>query len=706
MTPVFESDLRIALVGGKNCGKSALFNALTGAKAHVGNYPGVTTHLQPAPMKAEWVRVLAGMPLTARKTFTGTEEAFLSRTDTVEVIDMPGLSSLNAFSVEEATALKMIIEDPPDIFIDVIDASNIEMGLYLALQFMELNVPLVIALNMMDEVARDGVYIDVPALETALGVDVVPISATKEQGLTELMEATAAAPEKLNTTKRIDFCTGDLHKAVHSICHIIERPARAHNIPLRYAAEKLIEHDPTIPELLDISEPEDIDVIGHIVDHLESDTGLSGETVMAKERYAYVDALCAAHVKREQESQEQQRSQSIDAVLTHRIWGIPIFLGIMALVFWLTFNVIGGPCQELLEGWFEQTGTSLGDMMLGAGVSYWLYDLIINGAWAGVCSVLSFLPIILVLFFFLSILEDSGYTMRVAFVMDKLLRRVGLSGRSLAPLIVGFGCNVPAIMATRSLPSERDRKLTMLLVPFMSCSAKLPVYAMITAAFFGSRGGLVMVSLYVLGVVVAILLSLVLSRTVFKGDAMMYIVEMPNYRIPALSGVLRHTWDNAKEFVKKAFTIIFLGTIVIWFLQNFDLTFNATADSSQSILAFIGTKISFIFAPIGLDSWQATTALLAGLVAKEAIVSTLTVLMGGAMGAALSGALAGIFTPLTAYTFLAFILLYVPCIATFATTRKELNSTMAAIGIVCMQLVIAYVVCLVIYNGGLLLGLA
>lgn len=684
-----DRELRIALVGNKNSGKSALFNALTGQKVHVGNYPGVTTHLQWGSIKSDY--------------------AHLFENPSVRVIDMPGLSSLNAYSAEEQDALKSLTLQcgapyTPNLLVDVIDAGTIEMGLYLALQLLELNLPTVIALNMIDEAAGNGVTIDTAELSRELGVPVVPISATKQQGITALLEQVAALAHGPHPERRIDFCSGDLHKAIHSVCHILEVPAKQAGMPVRYAAEKVIGHDDAILAQLAVEE-EDLHVIAHIIDHLEKDSGLASETVMAKERYAYVDDLCARCTNRAEASREQQRSQRIDKVLTHRVWGIPIYLCVMALVFWLTFSVIGGPLQEALERLFDWSGNAFGEFLLGVGVNYWVYDLVINGVWAGVCSVLSFLPIIMVLFFFLSFLEDSGYMTRVAFVMDKLLRKIGLSGRSFAPLLVGFGCNVPAIMATRTLPSERDRKLTILLIPFMSCSAKLPVYGMITAAFFGTHATLAMISLYVLGIAVAILLGFVLSRTVFKGDAMMYVMELPAYRWPALSDVLRHMWDNAKEFVKKAFTIIFLGTVVIWVLQNIDVTFNPVSDTSQSILAAIGTNIAFIFHPIGLDSWQATMALLAGLAAKEAIVSTLAVLMGPlvATGTSIATALATVFTPLTAFVFLVFILLYVPCLATFAATRKELDSTLKAAGIVIMQLVLAYAVCFVIYHIGLMI---
>lgn len=667
----------IAVVGAKNSGKSALFNVLTGSGAHVGNYPGVTTHIEACKLVPELARI-AGASVT--------------------VLDMPGLSSLNAYSVEEAETLECLLGGELELLVNVVDAGNLEMGLYLSLQLLELNIPMVVALNMMDEAAANGVTVDTELLARELRVPVVPISAAKEQGITSLMEQVAAqmgAP--VAPRSRIDFCSGDLHKALHSICHTLELPARQQGVPLRYAASKFIAHDEAIAAQLDV-EPEDRHIIAEIIAHLEKDTGMSGEVVLATERYRYVDSLCARCVHRRSRSREQERSDRLDSVLTHRIWGIPLFLCVIALVFWLTFSVVGGPLQGLLEQGFEWFGDAVGSAMLAAGVSHWLYDLVVNGVIAGVCSVLSFLPIIMVLFFLLSFLEDSGYMTRAAYMMDKLLRKIGLSGRSFAPLIVGFGCNVPAIIATRTLPSERDRKLTVILAPFMSCSAKLPVYGMVTAAFFGGSAALVMVSLYLLGILVAVGLSLLLSKTVFKGDAMMYVMELPSYRVPALHDVCRHMWINAAEFVKKAFTIIFVGTVVIWFMQNFDTSFNPVSDASSSILAAIGTWMAPVLAPIGLDSWQATTGLLAGLAAKEAIVSTLAVLTGGAGAAALSS----VFTPLTAYVFLVFILLYVPCLATFATTRKELGSTWQALLCVCMQILIAYLVCFAIYRVGLL----
>ena len=672
-----SEEQHIAVVGAKNSGKSALFTVLTGSGAHVGNYPGVTTHVEACKLVPKLARI-AGASAT--------------------VLDMPGLSSLTAYSAEEEEALACLLDGEIELLVNVVDAGNIEMGLYLSLQLLELNIPTVIALNMMDEAAANGVSVDTALLARELRVPVIPISAAKEQGITSLMEAvagqlgTAVAPRS-----RVDFCSGDLHKALHSICHTLEVPAREQGIPLRYAAAKFISHDERIARQLD-GEPEDRHIIAEIIAHLEKDAGMSGEVVLATERYRFVDGLCARCVHRRSRSREQERSDKLDSLLTHRIWGIPIFLCVIALVFWLTFNAVGGPLQGLLESLFERFGQLVGEALLSAGVSHWLYDLLVNGVIAGVCSVLSFLPIIMVLFFLLSFLEDSGYMTRAAYIMDKLLRKVGLSGRSFAPLIVGFGCNVPAIISTRSLPSERDRKLTVILTPFMSCSAKLPVYAMMTAAFFGSSAGLVMVSLYVLGIAVAVCLSLLLSKTLFKGDAMMYVMELPSYRVPALRDVCRHMWINAAEFVKKAFTIIFVGTVVIWFMQNFDPSFNPVDDAGNSILAVIGTWLAPLLAPIGLDSWQATTGLLAGLAAKEAIVSTLAVLTGGA-GA---GALAGIFTPLTAYVFLVFILLYVPCLATFATTRKELGSTWQALLCVASQIAIAYAVCFCIYHLGLL----
>ena len=684
------ADIHIALAGVKNSGKSALFNALTGQRTHVGNYPGVTTEHTHACLKSQFGQISEGE---------------------IHVIDMPGMSSLTAYSLEEEEALDLLLHDPPNVIVNVIDTGHVAQGLYLALQLTQLNIPLILAFTMMDELA-DGAYVDVEALSRALGIPAVAVSVPQGRGVSELARAalracgvsTARASKALNRTpiRFIDYCEGSLHKALHSIAHIVEDHCAQCGLPVRYAAEKFVEHDEKIAETLGVHS-DDVHVIGEIVKMVEEESGYPGEVLLAMERYRFVDELCAQYVHFKAQSPEQERTDAIDRVVTHKVWGIPLFIVVMAAVFWLTFAVIGGPLQEVLEEFFDWAGGAIGEAMLGAGLSSWIYDLCINGVWAGVCSVLSFLPIICVLFFFLSFLEDSGYMTRVSFLMDELLRRIGLSGRSFVPLIVGFGCNVPAVMATRTLPSERDRKLTVLLAPFMSCSAKLPVYGMICGAFFGTNATLAMISLYVLGIVVALLLGLLLSKTLFKGDAMMYVTELPPYRLPALSDVLRHMWLNAKEFVKKAFTIIFAGTVIIWFLQSFDTSFNPVTDSSSSILAVIGTDISFIFAPIGLDSWQATTALLSGLAAKEAIVSTLAVLMGGAE-TALAASLGTIFTPLTAYTFLAFILLYIPCLATFAATRKELGSTLQALGAVCMQLVVAYAVSFLIYNGGLLLG--
>lgn len=672
--------IRIALAGTKNSGKSALFNALTGQHVHVGNYPGVTTDLQTGSLGVTYRRIW------------GRD---------VEVVDMPGLSSLNVFSPEEKSAVEYLIGNEADLILSVVDATSMEQGLYLAIQLLELNKPLVVALNMMDEAAANGVIVDLEQLEEVLHVPVIPISATKVQGIGELMEAASRTLSSHSYRKPVDYCSGALHKALHAIAHIIAAGADDQHISMRYAAQQMIAHDPEIAERIHVSE-DDLHIIGHIIEKLEQDMGMDGETILATMRYRFVDQISEQCVRRQERTKERIRSEKIDRVATHKFWGIPLFLLVIVAVFWLTFSVVGGPLQELLDRAFGWFGGWIAQGMVAAGVSDWLIDLVVNGVIAGVGSVLSFLPIIMVLFFLLSFLEDSGYMTRVAFVMDKLLRKIGLSGRSFAPLIVGFGCNVPAIMATRTLPSERDRKLTILLTPFMSCSAKLPVYGMITAAFFSTHAALVMVSLYVLGIVIALIVGFVLSRTLYKGDSIMYVMELPNYRIPALRDVLRHMWDNAAEFVKKAFTIIFLGTVLIWFLQNFDISFNAVADSADSMLALFGTKICAIFAPIGLDNWQATTALIAGLAAKEAIVSTLAVLVGGGAEAAATAALAGIFTPLTAYVFLAFILLYVPCLATFATTRKELNSTAKALGIVVFQLVIAYVVCFILYHVGLL----
>lgn len=690
------------LVGNQNCGKTTLFNALTGSNQHVGNFPGVTVERKEGTIKPDLLHIA-----THHDYQIGRRKKRLERKhETPILVDLPGIYSLSPYTAEEVVTRDFVLGDKPDVIINILDATNLERNLYLTLQLMELNIPMVLALNMMDEVKASGNSIDIPALSESLGVPIVPISAAKGEGISELaVMAMRVADDRENYLEQIkfDFCTGEIHRAIHAIAHIIENHTRSQQIPVRFAATKLVEREMKLAEQLQLEES-DIHIIEHIVDTMEKEIGLDSLAALADMRYNYIEKVCAKCLTKKQITKEQLRSEKLDKYLTHRIWSIPIFLGIMLTIFWLTFEVIGGPLQELLELAIDYLSLIFGNWLLSLGINQLIYELLINAVIAGVGSVLSFLPIIVVLFFFLSLLEDSGYMARIAFVMDKLLRKIGLSGRSFAPLLIGFGCSVPAVMASRTMPSERDRLLTISLVPFMSCSAKLPIYAMMIAAFFSTHNALIMLSLYVLGIIVAILMGLILSRTIYEGDAMPFVMELPAYRLPGLSTVMRHMWEKAKEFVKKAFTVIFLATIIIWFLQTFDWRLNVVS-TDQSILASLGALIAPLFAPLGFGDWRAATALITGLTAKEAVVSTLTVLIGATTDAQLSANLMQIFTPLSAYSFLVFVLLYVPCIATFAAARREMGSTWRAIRMGIIQVGVAYSVALIIYNiGHLIIG--
>ncbi|MDD6032743.1 MAG: ferrous iron transport protein B [Oscillospiraceae bacterium] len=662
----------LALAGNQNSGKTTLFNRLTGSNQHVGNFPGVTVEKKEGPIKNHKDAVL---------------------------VDLPGIYSLSPYTSEEVVTRDFILQENPRVIINIVDATNIERNLYLTLQLMELQIPMVIALNMMDEVRASGNSINVARLSEHLGIPIVPISAAKNEGITELINVVISQAESPKALPRLDFCTGEVHKAIHSIAHIIEDQARSAGYPLRFAATKVVEGDEPTMESLRLTENQ-LDIIGHVTDEMEEKLGTDREAALADMRYSYIERICADCVKKHRETNEQVRSEKIDRVLTHRIFAIPIFFGIMLLIFWLTFDVIGGRLQGLLESGIDFVTGLLGGWLAEVGVSGWMTSLLINGVCAGVGSVLSFLPIIVLLFFFLSLLEDSGYMARVAFVMDKLLRKLGLSGRSFVPMLIGFGCSVPAIMSTRTLSSNRDRKMTIVLTPFMSCSAKLPIYGMITAAFFPRHGALVMISLYILGIVTAILSALLLKGTVFKGNPVPFVMELPAYRIPSAKSVLLHMWEKAKDFLKRAFTIIFLASIVIWFLQSFDWRFNLVSDSGTSILASLGSVIAPIFAPLGFSDWRASTALITGITAKETVVSTLTVLTGAAGEAQLSMALNTIFTPLSAISFLVFTILYMPCVAAFAATRREMESTRDAIFTALFQTGAAYVVALLVYQIG------
>ncbi len=662
----------LALAGNQNCGKTTLFNALTGANQHVGNFPGVTVEKKEGTIKRQKDAVL---------------------------VDLPGIYSLSPYTSEEVVTRDFILKENPLAIINIVDATNIERNLYLTLQLMELRIPMVIALNMMDEVRASGNSIDVPKLSEHLGLPVVPISASKKEGISDLLDEVRKVIKNPVPPEKLDFCTGEVHKAIHSIAHIVEDQAKAAGYPLRFAATKLVEGDKPMHEALGVR-GEEYHIVHHIIHQMERNLGTDREAALADMRYSYIEKICADCVIKHQETHEQIRSEKNDRLLTHKYLGIPIFFGIMFFIFWLTFGVIGEPLKGLLEEGIAAATAAFGDLLVRVGVSDWLRSLLIDGVCVGVGSVLSFLPIIVLLFFFLSILEDSGYMARVAFVMDKLLRKIGLSGRSFVPMLIGFGCSVPAIMATRTLASERDRKMTIVLTPFMSCSAKLPIYAMITAAFFPKNGALVMISLYLTGILVAVLSGLLLKRTLFQGEPVPFVMELPAYRIPSAKSVALHMWEKAKDFIRKAFTIIFLAAIIIWFLQSFDWRLNAVQNSADSILASIGSFIAPLFTPLGFGDWRASTALITGITAKETVVSTLTVLTGAQSGAQLGQILGTIFTPLSAFSFLAFTVLYMPCVAAFAAERRELGSTRGALLASLYQTGAAYVVALLIYQVG------
>lgn len=672
-----DAPLTFALAGNQNCGKTTLFNQLTGANQHVGNFPGVTVTRKDG---------------TIRKHATAT------------VVDLPGIYSLSPYTGEEVVTREFLLDSAPDGIINIVDATNIERNLYLTLQLIDLDIPMVLALNMMDEVTANGGTVDINALEAMLGIPVVPISAAKGEGIDELVDHALHVARFVERPGRQDFCRcdgadgGALHRCIHGISELIEDHAARRGMPVRFAATKLVEDDDLVRDALHLDDNEK-DAIEHIVSQMEREGGADRMAALADMRFRFIEDVCDATVVKPSESREHKRSVAIDRILTGRFTALPVFVGIMGVVFWLTFGVVGAALQEWMDvavGWV----TDLVDAGLSAwGVNEVVHSLVIDGAFAGVGSVLSFLPIIVVLFFFLSLLEDSGYMARVAFVMDKLLRKLGLSGRSFVPMLIGFGCSVPAIMATRTLPSEHDRKMTVMLTPFMSCSAKLPIYALFTAVFFPDHAVLVMISLYLMGMVVGVLAALILKRTAFKGDPVPFVMELPNYRLPSLGNMGRLVWDKAKDFLTRAFTIIFLASVVIWFLQTFDMRLNVVADSSDSLLALLGGLIAPVFAPLGFGDWQASTALVTGFVAKESVVSTLTVLLGSA------SAVANLFTPLTAFAFLTFALLYTPCVAAIAAVKNELGGKSAVI-VVLMQCGVAWAVAFLVKTLGALLGFA
>ncbi len=660
----------LALVGNQNSGKTTLFNQLTGSNQRVGNFPGVTVD-----QKFGEIRFA--------KNCT--------------VVDLPGIYSLRAYSNEEIITRDFILNNKPDGIINIVDATNIERNLYLTLQLIEMQIPIVLALNMMDEVRANGGTINIRVMSRELGISVVPISAAKNEGIEELINKMINDAKNKHYPKRIDFCEpGPVHRCIHAISHIVEDHAEKLGMPPRFAATKIIEGDAHIVSRLKLSQNE-LDMIEHSIVEMETEHGMDRDAALADMRYSFIEKLCGRTVVRPRENREYLRSVKIDSVLTNKYLAIPLFLGIMLVIFWLTFNLIGA----YLSDWLALGITALTNLvdhgLIFLGINPVVKSLVVDGVFAGIGSVLGFLPIIITLFFFLSILEDSGYMARVAFVMDKLMRKIGLSGRSIVPMLIGFGCTVPAVMATRTLSSERDRKMTILLTPFVSCSAKIPIYALFTAAFFTHYKALVMIGLYLSGILTGIVVALISNRTFMRGKPVPFVMELPNYRFPAFKNVMLLMWEKARDFLQRAFTIIFIATIVIWFLQNFNLRLNLVSDSNGSLLAAIGQWIAPIFKPLGFNDWRISTALITGLTAKEAVVSTLGVLTQST-AAELPSVLSSMFTPLTAVSFLVFTLLYTPCVAAVATIRRELGSAPKAAGLVAAQCGIAWIISYVIYN--------
>ena len=661
-----------ALVGNQNCGKTTLFNALTGSNQHVGNFPGVTVDQKVGEVK--------GAP-------------------NCSVVDLPGIYSIRPYSQEEIVTRDFVLSGKPDGIINIVDATNMERNLYLTLQLLELHIPTVVALNMMDELTGNGGSVNVQKLSKALGVPVVPISAAKNEGVSELVRQFVRVAKDRVLPQVMDFCpVGPVHRCIHAVSHLIEDHAQRAGVPPRFCATKLIEGDESFFELLELRQNER-ELLEHSIIEMEHDTGMDRNAALAAMRYDFIEKAAAESVVKARESKEHRRSVRIDAVLTNRFAALPLFLCIMFLVFYLTFHLVGAWLSDLLSLGIDGL-TSLTDQALTAyGINPVVHSLIIDGIFAGVGSVLSFLPLIVVLFFFLSVLEDTGYMARVAFVMDKLLRKIGLSGRSFVPMLVGFGCSVPAIMATRTLSSDRDRKMTILLTPYMSCSAKIPIYAVFSAAFFPDHAALVMIGLYVLGIVLGIIVAFILKGTLFRGKPVPFVMELPNYRFPSARNVGILLWEKAWDFIRRAFTVIFTATIIIWFLQTFDARLNVVSDSADSLLALVGRWIAPVFRPLGFGDWQAVTALISGFTAKEAVISTLGVLLGVGMEN-LGPALHTLFTPLAAGSFLIFTLLYTPCVAAVTTIRRELGSRLQTVGVVVMQCVVAWIAAGLFYQLG------
>ena len=668
-----ETRLTYALVGNQNCGKTTLFNQLTGANQHVGNFPGVTVDRKDGSIK--------GYPNT-------------------QVTDLPGIYSMSPYSSEEIVSRNFVLNDKPKAIINIVDATNIERNLYLTMQLLEMDIPMVVALNMMDEVLGNQGSIDVNQMEAMLGVPVIPISAAKNEGVGELVKHAVHIARYQEHPLRQDFCdmndhNGAVHRCIHAVSHLIEDHAEKSALPVRFAATKAIEGDPLILKQLQLEQNE-LEMLEHIVVQMEKERGLDRSAAIADMRFDFIERLCEQTVVKPKESKERVRSEKIDRILTGKYTAIPCFIGIMVLVFYLTFNVIGAWMQSVLEYGIDQLSAVVDTALLNLDVNPAIHSLVIDGIFMGVGSVLSFLPIIVTLFFFLSLMEDSGYIARVAFVMDKLLRKIGLSGRSIVPMLIGFGCTVPAVMATRTLTSERDRKMTILLTPFMSCTAKLPIYSFFVSAFFPKKGGLIMSGLYVLGILTGILIAFLYKGTLFRGEPVPFVMELPNYRMPGAKNVAQLLWEKAKDFLQKAFSVILIATIVVWFLQSFDLHLNMVEDSAKSILAAVSGVLVPIFRPLGLGDWRICTSLISGFMAKESVVSTLEVLFGGGIASVLS--------PLAAASLLVFSLLYTPCVAAIASVKRELGGKWA-VGLVVWQCFIAWVAAFLVQGIGVMFGI-
>ena len=659
-----------ALAGNQNCGKTTLFNALTGANQHVGNFPGVTVEQKTGDIR---------------------------EVKNASVVDLPGIYSLRPYTQEEIVTRDFILRQKPDGIINIVDATNIERNLYLTLQLLELRVPMVLALNMMDEVRAGGGSVDVAALGAALGIPVVPISAAKGEGVSELIGQAVQTARSRTLPGVTDFCedTSAVHRCLHAVVHLIADHADRIGMPARFCATKLVEGDTAIAEELELDENEK-ELLEHCIVQMETESGLDRNAALADMRYTFIEKVVSASVTKCRESREHARSVRLDRVLTGKYTALPVFFGVMFLVFYLTFHVIGQPLSDLLAGAIERF-TGLVDVALtDYGINPVVRSLVVDGIFTGVGSVVSFLPLIVTLFFFLSVLEDTGYMARVAFVTDKLLRKIGLSGRSIVPMLIGFGCTVPAVMATRTVSSDRDRKMTVLLTPYMSCTAKIPVYAFFTSVFFPKHGALVMISLYLLGILVGVAAALVMKNTVFRGKPVPFVMELPNYRLPSAKSVALLLWEKAEDFLERAFTVIFIASVVIWFLQNFDTRLNVVAAGEDSLLALLGRQVAPMFRPLGFADWRCATALISGFVAKESVVSTLRVLMG-------QGGLAALFTARSAMSFLVFTLLYTPCVAAVATIRRELGSRGKTVGVILLQCAVAWLVAFLVYAAGGLL---